>query len=65
VEIHLHEFLISALFGGEWSGSHPIVLSPEEGPQVHTRQVVGWVLEPVLTLWLLSCITKWRMLEIG
>jgi hypothetical protein len=36
VEIQLHEFLISALDGGEWSASHPGRFTPgERAPGTH------------------------------
>jgi len=36
VEVQLHEFLTSALYGGEWSASRPVHLtSGESAPSTH------------------------------
>jgi hypothetical protein len=42
VDVQIHVFLISALFGGEWSASRPFRLTPEErAPSTHW--IGGWV----------------------
>jgi hypothetical protein len=42
VDIEIHMFLTSALFGGEWTASHPGYFTPEEGsPIIH--QIGGLV----------------------
>jgi hypothetical protein len=48
VDLRMHIVLISALFGGEWSASHPFRFAPgERAPGTHWRG--GWV-DPRTTL---------------
>jgi hypothetical protein len=42
VEVYLHEFLTSALDGGEWSASRHCRLTPREGA-AGTHGIGGWV----------------------
>jgi hypothetical protein len=50
VEVWLHEFLTSALDGGEWSSSRP-ALSPGKEALVTTGEEAGWALsEPIWIL---------------
>jgi hypothetical protein len=51
VEVQLHEFLTSALDGGEWSASDPGRFIPRErAPDTHWTEA-GWAPEPVWTRW--------------
>jgi hypothetical protein len=46
-EVQLHEYLTSALDGGEWSASHSGRFTPGEKATVPTEQEAGWAPEPV------------------
>jgi hypothetical protein len=44
VKVHLHTFLTSELFGGEWA------VHGETAPEIN-RQAPGWAPEPAWTVW--------------
>jgi hypothetical protein len=49
VEVQLHAFLTSALYGGEWPASCPGHFTPRRKIPVSITQEVGWYPEPVWT----------------
>jgi hypothetical protein len=51
VVVQIHILLTSAVVSGEWSASRPYRFTPGERAPVPRWIEVGWVPEPVWTIW--------------
>jgi hypothetical protein len=47
VDVYIHDFLISALVGGEWSVSRLGFFTPLERASVHIGYEAGWTPESI------------------